>query len=949
MTLVVTRKSCSFNEANAYYRVESYNASWRPATTTTAVALNASAGRVIPLTFANGWVFKWIVLSIYGADTVANDRSILLHLQQNRGAATLPVASPWVVTFNSHWYTGWEEVFFSTAWTLPTGVVAGTRYFVKYKDANTFNIAATSGGTNINFTGTSTGTHYLWTTVSSKTATRAEYTSDFWTSSSLSLWYRHQYLNDVNFTGFGTDITVDTTANKWRIDAFSVGWTAGTPQLWYGTNVWTFPHFAYCDNQVSLADWDIAIIAHPCNIDKSFTTGGVLGTSETLYGFAGMVCFNPTATSKDDVWYLTCNSPAAPYTRTLKGTIVCNGRAWANLGSLTSRIPAANQLKIVFDTPLIWTALPWFRGFFGKSSTSYYSTGRSNIRIFGEYPTTIGTYLAADAELLQNKITVAWDISWWAINDEISIWRQNVIGLWEYKKYVIQSISGQEITLTTNITTGKRFAGGMVINLTQSNFWVVLENKNTTATGFSCMNPNALVLDWVFSLGVGYPSSGSVARYYRDDSDVFLDNGFRNMSVEWNSTTNYVFAWATSRIPRTNMDFTNWRGYRMQPNYPSSTAWVSNASYKCWYLKFRNVNTMNSYAGYAWIYQELWDVDWFQNDNVRASYGMVMSWRSWTIIKNVKVNGCATYWVYMDLNALNSTYQNITINQSTTGFWHASTAVSIGNTFDNITIWNLVACTNDYLFQWYFDWVIKNSSGFIKPLAWYENLNDTVPWTMRKFVNKEDSALNDVVWSTYGNFQRCWIGLTDTTVYWTDSYSIRFEPIWWKLEWCVDSPTGDIQWDSLIISVQCKINSANYYAGVYELPQLIATYDDWTVLPCTAAQVLDWQKLFIPLQTATASPLVKICLTAETDATGSDAYVYFWHFDWGIPTPRNLDNWADALPILDIGFLTTSAAAVKDAVWNADTSLYTTTWTFWKAISTIKSKVISILNRLFWV
>lgn len=947
MTVVITRKSCSFNEANAFYRVESYNASWRPATTTTAVALNASAGRVIPLTFANGWVFKWIVLSIYWTDTVANDRSILLHLQQNRWACTMPVASPWVVTFNSHWYTGWEEVFFSTSWVLPTGVVAGTRYFVKYKDANTFNISATSGGTNINFTGTSTGTHYLRTTVSSKTATRLEYTSDFWTSTSVWLWYRHQYLNDVNFTGFGTDITVDTTANKWRIVAFSTGWTSWTPQLWYGTNVWTYPHFAYCNTQVSLNDTDILIVAHPCNIDKSFTTGCVLWTSETTYGFAWLVCFNPTATSKDDVWYLTCNSPAAPYTWTLKWTIVTNGRAGVNLGSLTSRIPAANQLKIVFDTPLLWTSTPWFKWFFGKTSTTYFLTGRSNNRILWEYPTTIGTYLAADAELLQNKITVTWDITWWAINDTISIGRQNVIGLWEYKKYIIQSISWQEITLTTNITTGKRFATGMVINLTQSKFWVVLQNNNTTGAGFICMNPNALVLDWVFSLGIGYLSSSAAGRYYWDDSDIFLDNGFRNMSVEWNSTTNYVFAWATSRIPRTNMDFTNWRGYRMQPNYPSSTSWVSNVNYKCGKLIFRNVNTMNSYAGYAGIAQERWDVDWFQNDNVRATHWFIMSWRSWSIFKNIRTNGCSTYGVYMNFNALNSSYRNISINQSTYGFWHASTAVSIGNSFDNITIWNIVDCTYDYLWQWYFDWVIKNSGWFITPAVWYENLNDSVPWTMFRFVNKEDVATQDVVWATYGNLTRCWTGLADTTVYWTDSYSLRFDTIGWELMFCYDSPTGNIQWQSKIISVQCNIASANYWAGTYVLPKLTAIYDDWTELSCIAAQVTGWQKLFIPLETTTGSPIVRICLTTETDAIGADTYVYFWHFDWGIPTIRNMDNWADALPILDIWFLTATAATVRDAVMNADLSLYNLAWSFAKAIKTIKSKAISILNLLY--
>lgn len=939
MAVVITRKSCSFNEANAFYRVESYNASWRPATTSISVSLNASIGRIIPLTFANGWIFKWIVLSIYSDDVVANNRSILLHLQQNRGACTMPVASPWVVIFAWHWYTGWEEVFFSTTWTLPTGVVEGTRYFVKYKDANTFNISATADGTNINFTGTSTGTHYLWTTVSSKTATRLEYTSDFWTSSSLSQWFRHQYLNDVNFTGFDTDVTVDTTANKWRIVVFQTGWTSWRPQLWYGTDVWTYPHFAYCDTQVSLADWDILIVAHPCNIDKSFTTGCALGTSETAYNFAWMICFNPTATSKDDVWYLTCNSPVAPYTWTLKWTIVTNGRAGINLGSLTSRIPASNQLKIVFDTPLLWTVLPWFRWFFGKLSATYYRTGRSNNRIFWEYPTTIGTYLAADAELWQNKITVTWDITWWAINDTISIGWQNRIWLWEYKKYVIQSIDWQEITLTTNITTGKRFATGMVINLTQSKFWVVLQNNNTTGAGFVCMNPNALVFDWVFSLGVGYPSSSAEAKYYRDDYDEFLDNGFRNMSVEWNSNTAYVFAAAMNRIPRTNIDFTNWRWYRMQPNYPSGTTWRSNANYKCWKLIFRNVNTMCWYSGYPGISQERWDVDWFQNDNVRASWGMIASGRNWTIIKNVRINGCTAQGIIMNLNALNSTYENITINQSTTWFQNSSSAVSIGNTFNNITIGNLVACPSDYILLWYFDWVIKNSSWFITPWVWYETLNDSVPWTMVRFVNKENVATQDVVLATYGNLVRCWTGLTDTKVLiaW-DNYSLRQEAIWWAISFMQKSPCGSRLGKSTFVSVYCDINSANYYAWVYKKPKLKITYDWWTVIEKEAVLQTGVQRVDLVFTPTTTIPEIIIEVISETDAIWTDAYVYRGHFEANIPTVRNLDNRVDALPLIDIGQLETNSTLVSDAVWKANPDFFET-WTIGDWMKTINEWV----------
>lgn len=72
---------------------------------------------------------------------------------------TITIASPGVITWNAHGFSDGDPVFFSTTGALPTGITSGTTYFVKSSTTNTFNIAATVGGTAINTTGTQSGTH----------------------------------------------------------------------------------------------------------------------------------------------------------------------------------------------------------------------------------------------------------------------------------------------------------------------------------------------------------------------------------------------------------------------------------------------------------------------------------------------------------------------------------------------------------------------------------------------------------------------------------------------------------------------------------------------------------------------------------------------------------------------------------------------------------------------
>lgn len=75
---------------------------------------------------------------------------------------TITIASPAVITWTDHNLTEDDVVNFSTTGALPTGIAAGTDYYVKPITANTFQICLASGGkngTSVNTSGSQSGTH----------------------------------------------------------------------------------------------------------------------------------------------------------------------------------------------------------------------------------------------------------------------------------------------------------------------------------------------------------------------------------------------------------------------------------------------------------------------------------------------------------------------------------------------------------------------------------------------------------------------------------------------------------------------------------------------------------------------------------------------------------------------------------------------------------------------
>lgn len=76
---------------------------------------------------------------------------------------TITIATPGVITwfYGAHGMTGNESIVFTTTGALPTGIVAGTTYYVLASGitSTTFRIASTPGGSAINTTGAQSGIH----------------------------------------------------------------------------------------------------------------------------------------------------------------------------------------------------------------------------------------------------------------------------------------------------------------------------------------------------------------------------------------------------------------------------------------------------------------------------------------------------------------------------------------------------------------------------------------------------------------------------------------------------------------------------------------------------------------------------------------------------------------------------------------------------------------------
>lgn len=100
-------------------------------------------------------------LKANGAAVSRTTYSALFAALVKSSAVTMTVSAPCIITWNGHGRSTNDPVKFTTTGALPTGLTAGTTYYVVGASitANTFNVSAAPGGAAIGTSGTQSGTH----------------------------------------------------------------------------------------------------------------------------------------------------------------------------------------------------------------------------------------------------------------------------------------------------------------------------------------------------------------------------------------------------------------------------------------------------------------------------------------------------------------------------------------------------------------------------------------------------------------------------------------------------------------------------------------------------------------------------------------------------------------------------------------------------------------------
>lgn len=98
-------------------------------------------------------------------NAVRSNKNFAFKIQGNDGeigvgaTVTMTIASPGVITQTAHGKSNGDKVILSTTGALPTGLNAGDTYYVVSAATNTYQLAATPGGSPIATTGTQSGVH----------------------------------------------------------------------------------------------------------------------------------------------------------------------------------------------------------------------------------------------------------------------------------------------------------------------------------------------------------------------------------------------------------------------------------------------------------------------------------------------------------------------------------------------------------------------------------------------------------------------------------------------------------------------------------------------------------------------------------------------------------------------------------------------------------------------
>jgi len=903
-----------------------------------------TAGVTTNLTIASNHNMAGVIIPI-SCSTDICDRDIEIRIEEKLYTVTISQASPCVVTKVTHGLSANDPISFSTTGALPSGLTAGTMYFVKtVLTADTFTVSATVGGTAINTNSAGSGTHSLWKARISQTYnTLTEFNVP--TTAAIGDW-----IFDFKFT---TPYAVTTTASTWRMNFRYTGGTAGA---WlYRPSATSNPASYVTYNDTANATFstgnDVLAIRNVTRIDMNATISHLHGTGDAGNPTSILICSNrpASAANVDDSMLLKwAASPAAPYTLTWDGNIICPTWGGFQIGTATNPIPIAN--KATLNPP----ALSIIRNA-GPASQGTYGNGKSCLSFNGATATTgsIDT-LAADAEAGQKVIVTTVDHSGdWASGDFVIIGKVITTGVLDSVRYEIDTIVGTTITLKTNITTNRKrlgphtdangsvFPGATICNI--SRHGVVASTSGTTGLTHQLSNPVHFQMHGVYS----------------------FDNCFNHYHIQYN--------WWTDPF-EVKHSVTDCAMFKNTATYMN--AFLQNIHIPKPGMEIKRVVTSNLSLNYAIypIYSLLWNSGEIEFDDCHAIFpaGNQFNTAANANLPKLTVTNCSFENAVATFGNLSS--QSATIEDNF--FWgnSYSTNPTGAVTFNKVINPTSIArnlYSNNYI-GWAsysgqtvncvdsdskFDATYDNTTDiyvgayglldyqFNDPVGIQTinttNITNNTPGSKLRFV-PYSGTVNDQIYETYGMIQRCGDGLTDTTVHTSGSgkYSLRMESYSStnQMTWEQIIPTGNIQNMNMEIGVWVKLNNSAYWAGTHELPRLTINYDNGTTVYCQAAESTEWQYLPVPFTPLTTYGSVTATLSTMTDATSTNRYVYF--DDWSVLYPAGyimdssgMDGWANAEPVMPT--ISTLFSALD--VWSAQTSTLTGTGTIGKFVTKLLS------------
>jgi len=890
----------NLSTVNGFYRVEFSNLR---ALYGDIIAINTP--RVIPITFANGGIFKGFITALSYA-TVPTDRSVSCTLQEAK-TCTVAVASPGIVTIANHGLSEGQEICFSTTGTFLTGITPITvLYYVRNPTQNTFNISSTPSAALLNFTGTQSGVHTCWISRDNVTLTYDQILTPKPGRTSHIGFYTY-----VPFK-FEGGYTVDTTVNKWQIRIYSTAaGTTGTYNILTTVSSGTvYCSAVWCDTQISHTDNDTLVVVDLIEIDKTAAIRGILSAGDTTDAIAAIVC-RSLGNSEDGFAKLRWKrNPVASYTFTVDGGIVIGFDAGVECGTRSNPIPYAKQAIWYFKTRTVGTANSGIS--FCRTSTSSRPSSGSSIIFCGEIPTHRFGILASDAVAGQNKITLTEDKSLsWNVGDRVYVGKSDVQGQGSVVVNTISSFNGAEITLNANIATNNRLTGGYVINFSRGYGIYIYSQSQANPAIIMSADPNFFTFTGIYSFSVSliaysnsryfiYAGYGNIPlpnqRKHEIEDCLFESGGTTFTSGMSIQTIGELGASVQRNLAFRCTGLYNVGAYYHALRKSGRLLYKDNISLAIYTVGPGVPTTTNFKADFINnVIQNGYDAVSIYNQNTVSGIGC-------TYIGNT-IWGCNVGLLLG--SSVNAILKDNVVDKCRYGML-VQTGSIILNFKDENSIFGVAAANgSNYISTGiYADMLIQSPSGdFTLDTT---NMLDSILGTKIKIADNNDTINNDLVYSTFGNFQRCGDGLADATVHTsgTNKFSLRFSPNnnADTLDWQQYVPTGNIQSKTMAVSVWVKINSNVYYTGVHIKPTLRVNYDNGSILEIVSTPNTEWQLLTAVFTPTTTFGQIEITILGSTDAVSPDSYFYVDDMSVFFPAGSSLnlggmDLWANAMPI----------------------------------------------------